>query len=193
MSDEETEVIKSGFATKCGGSVKSWKKRWFVLKSNGFLYYYDAADCRHEKGKIDVINANRASLWQEVTTADKLPSSVPASNSFAIVSIGRTYTCACDSSEDAKDWVEALNRVRGQKNQSSHHKSDQSAQPRPQTQYGMQSQRPIGFEALSPSRPQSMPPQYGLAMPQPSSYASQQQGYNRQPQASYYPQAGRPY
>ena len=73
-----------------------------MLKSNGFLYYYDTANCKNEKGKIDVINSNEVSLWAEGTATDKLPPNASASNSFTLVSGDRTYTCVVDSNEDAR-------------------------------------------------------------------------------------------
>ncbi len=76
--------------------MKSWKKRWFILKPNGFLYYYEA-EGKSEKGRIDVIDAQRVAPWQEVGSAEKkLPSNVTAKNSFAIVCHDRTYTCCCE-------------------------------------------------------------------------------------------------
>ena len=35
---------KEGFSTKQGGGIKTWKKRWFVLKGNRLWYF---------KGKTD--------------------------------------------------------------------------------------------------------------------------------------------
>lgn len=91
------------FFLDVGGMVKSWKRRWFVLKSNGFLYYYETANCKSEKGKIDVISAGEVSLLKkEVAAASSLPSNLSPSNSFSVVSGGRTYICVCDSSDDAR-------------------------------------------------------------------------------------------
>ena len=72
------------------------------MKSNGFLYYYETANCKNEKGKIDVISADEVSLVKEGAAASTLPSNFSHSNSFAVVSGGRTYVCVCDSNEDAR-------------------------------------------------------------------------------------------
>ena len=39
---------KSGFIMKCGGGVKTWKKRWLVL-NNSILYYYKKNTVNHSK------------------------------------------------------------------------------------------------------------------------------------------------
>ena len=76
--------------------MKSWKKRWFVLKPNGYLYYYEGPG-KTEKGKVDVIDAAKVAPWQEVGTAEKkIPSNLSGSNAFAIVTGDRTYTCCCE-------------------------------------------------------------------------------------------------
>ena len=41
-------------------------------------------------------------MWQEVSTADKIPSNLSSVNAFAIVTAARTYTCVCDSQEEAR-------------------------------------------------------------------------------------------
>jgi len=38
-------VVKRGFLTKQGGSIKTWHKRWFVLDTHK-VSYYKAQDVR---------------------------------------------------------------------------------------------------------------------------------------------------
>lgn len=51
-------MIKEGWLTKCGGSHKSWKKRWFILQEN-LLYYFADKKARgllsltHSSAKIE--------------------------------------------------------------------------------------------------------------------------------------------
>src|SRR5687768_11188867 len=33
------EVTKEGFLIKQGGSIKTWKRRWFILKGSNLFYY----------------------------------------------------------------------------------------------------------------------------------------------------------
>lgn len=78
--------------------VKSWKRRWFVLKSNGYLYYYEDKNSKTEKGKIDAIDATKVGEWKEIASVNrKIPSGYSTSNAFAIVTADRTYTCVCEN------------------------------------------------------------------------------------------------
>ena len=57
-----TTVVYEGYLTKKGGGTslfgkKNWKKRWFVLRKDLKLSYYDNEDENHLKGTIDVHGA----------------------------------------------------------------------------------------------------------------------------------------
>ena len=41
---QDTLDNKAGYLSKLGGKVKTWKKRWFVLR-NGELFYYKSQVC----------------------------------------------------------------------------------------------------------------------------------------------------
>lgn len=57
---------------------------------------------KNEKGKIDITNCTMIGAWSQVATAEKLPTSYKSSNAFAIVAIGRTYTCVCEKAEECQ-------------------------------------------------------------------------------------------
>ena len=77
--------------------MKSWKRRWFVLKQNGYLYYYTDASANTEKGKIDVVEAKSVVPWSKsVKGAESPPSNMSASNAFCIVASDRVFTCVCE-------------------------------------------------------------------------------------------------
>jgi len=81
--------------------VKTWKRRWFVLKPNGYLYYYDTKACKQEKGKIDIVDASKVAVWKEVSGVEKkLPSGYSCDYTFGIMVKDRTYTCVCEKEED---------------------------------------------------------------------------------------------
>ena len=73
------EIIKTGYATKEGGTVRSWKKRWFVFKESGALSYYSDKSERDQKGMIDLNKAetikkteDRRRIMVEITLPQKV-------------------------------------------------------------------------------------------------------------------------
>ena len=48
------EPERSGWLTKQGAIVKSWKRRYFVLK-DGFLYYFKSENAESPQGVIEVV------------------------------------------------------------------------------------------------------------------------------------------
>jgi hypothetical protein len=55
---------KAGYLMKMGGKIKSWKKRWFVLKNTTFSYYTKDTDTRPLR-VIDLSQAVSVSLSEE--------------------------------------------------------------------------------------------------------------------------------
>lgn len=51
-SKTEPVIIRSAWFVKQGRVVKSWKRRWFVLRGDGTLRYFTGEDCAVEKGSI---------------------------------------------------------------------------------------------------------------------------------------------
>lgn len=39
LTSKQEPLEKSGYLLKMGGKVKTWKRRWFVLKGGELLYY----------------------------------------------------------------------------------------------------------------------------------------------------------
>ena len=74
-----------------------------MLKSNGYLYYYEDKSSKTEKGKVDVVDASRIGEWKEISTVNKkLPTGFSSSNAFAIVVADRTYTCVCEADGESQ-------------------------------------------------------------------------------------------
>ena len=102
--------LYSGVLNKCGGKVKSWNRRWFVLKSDYCLYYYkDTA-----KGHLGAIslrdpkfNARKGSVSDTAW-----PRGVATGSTIAVVTTQRTYFMYGTGEQEADDWVRILNSTR---------------------------------------------------------------------------------
>uniref|UniRef100_A0A1Y1LP69 PH domain-containing protein n=1 Tax=Photinus pyralis TaxID=7054 RepID=A0A1Y1LP69_PHOPY len=92
-------IEKSGSLAKLGGKLKTWRKRWFVLKNGVLTYYKNQSDInRKPQGQI---------LLDEIckiTRAD-------GSNTFEIDTGKKTYYLTADSITAMEDWVRTLQNV----------------------------------------------------------------------------------
>ena len=84
-----------------GGKVKNWKKRWVILRSNGFLSYYEKKG-GNEKGSIDVINSGRVGYASSIESSEVLPSGTDAAAAFSIVTKERTFTFCSECPAECK-------------------------------------------------------------------------------------------
>ncbi|XP_040849929.1 pleckstrin homology domain-containing family H member 2 isoform X2 [Ochotona curzoniae] len=90
---------KSGYLLKMGGKVKTWKRRWFVLKGGELLYYKSPSDViRKPHGHIELsasCNILRGDNKQTVQlTTEK-----------------HTYYLTADSPNILEEWIKVLQNV----------------------------------------------------------------------------------
>ena len=106
MINETT--VKSGYLCKRGEKRKTWKKRWFVLRSSKLSYYK---------------NEKEYQLLRFVDLRDiKTVASVEFKkneNTFGIVTPKRTYYVRANTKAEMDSWIEALNDAKIQLAQSS--------------------------------------------------------------------------
>lgn len=90
---------KSGSLAKLGGKLKTWRKKWFVLKNGVLTYYKSQTDInRKPQGQIildELCKINRAD----------------GSNTFEIDTGKKTYYLTADSITAMEDWVRTLQNV----------------------------------------------------------------------------------
>lgn len=97
------EVI-SGYLSKMGEVVRSWRRRWFVLSISNKLSYYEERDVKVCKGTIDLNN---------VSAVRRSKDSRPGEFGFELVTPKRTYFLAAESEMSADEWMTALSsRIR---------------------------------------------------------------------------------
>lgn len=103
-SDSETNLphplaidSKEGYLTKLGQIRKSWKNRWFVLRSST-LSYYKTKDSRRPIDRLDLTKA----------LSVEYDSSKQKNHCFSVQFTHRTYFLYATCAEDRDQWVELL-------------------------------------------------------------------------------------
>eukprot|EP01132_Coremiostelium_polycephalum_P002161 gene2161-2660_t len=87
-----------GFLIKEGGSIKTWRKRWCVLK-NGSIYYSK----NPSSGELGIIHLKNVSSVVQSNRKKK--------NCFEVVTPERTYFMKAPSPEEMKSWIDTLNQM----------------------------------------------------------------------------------
>lgn len=90
---------KMGTLAKLGGKLKTWQKRYFVLK-NGVLTYYKGANDQHRKPQ-----------GQIVIDEDCRITKVDGASTFEINTAKKTYYLTADSNNNMDEWVRVLQNV----------------------------------------------------------------------------------
>ncbi|KAJ9476977.1 Carboxylesterase [Pseudozyma hubeiensis] len=106
MINEST--VKSGYLEKKGEKRKTWKKRWWVLRSSKLAYYKNDKEYQLLRF-IDVGDI-------KTVASVELKKSV---NTFGIVTPKRTFYVRASSKADMESWIQVLNEVKTQYAQSS--------------------------------------------------------------------------
>jgi len=95
----EKALEKSGYLTKLGGKIKSWHKRYFVLKTGVLSYWKSQHDLHRKPQGIIVLNESC-----RVSRAD-------GSNTFEIATGTKNYYLTADSQPIMEEWVRVLQNV----------------------------------------------------------------------------------
>jgi len=96
---------KDGFLTKQGGAIKTWKRRWFVLKGSKLWYFKSRTDTS-AKGFIEL----------EATTLvrDESANNKKKKTMFSIQARGlkgrRVFMMYADTQQESAEWIEAIRR-----------------------------------------------------------------------------------
>jgi len=93
---------KQGFLTKEGGNIKTWKKRWCVLKS-GAIYYSK----KQNSGELGIIALQNVNLIRTSNYKKK-------KHCFEVWTPDRTYYLCGVSDEDRDSWIETLQTTKKQ-------------------------------------------------------------------------------
>ena len=96
---EALTIAFSGWAVKLGSRVKNWKRRWFVLLSNGALRYFEDKTTFQEKGHIELDKSTTVSIAP--ATAEGIP--------VQIINPKRVFVMTLPTREEAERWASKLN------------------------------------------------------------------------------------
>jgi hypothetical protein len=92
------EPLKKGYLTKQGAIVRSWRKRFFILSSEGDLYYLENEEAGIPKGVI------KGTAINEIADSKDF--------GFTIKTEGRDYLIKATSAEDKASWIEAITNAK---------------------------------------------------------------------------------
>ena len=102
-SDELSYEVHSGYLTKQGHLIKSWKRRWFTLKQDTLTYYKTN---RSDETAIKTINLSTIERLIEVDHNYKLK------YCFTIVAKdGYRLTMSAENETEYKRWIEKLSKI----------------------------------------------------------------------------------
>lgn len=96
---------KQGFLVKEGGSIKSWKKRWCVLK-NGAIHY-SKSQSSGDLGRIEIL---KNTVIRPTDARPKKKFCFEIGNTT-----GRTYYMCAESQNEMNSWIKELNSVKDRK------------------------------------------------------------------------------
>ncbi|XP_044866228.1 pleckstrin homology domain-containing family H member 2 isoform X4 [Mauremys mutica] len=98
-SGKNEPLEKSGYLLKMGGKVKTWKRRWFVLKGGELLYYKSPSDViRKPQGQIEL------SVSSHIVRGD-------GKQTVQLITEKRTYYLTADSPNILEEWIKVLQNV----------------------------------------------------------------------------------
>lgn len=100
---------REGWLTKQGGSIKTWKKRWFVLKG-ATLFYFKTQKDTDVTGQIQLEPTSSCKTVPGKSTAKK--------HFFSVTTTRRTFLMWASDESTAQDWVKVINEKIAEKNQS---------------------------------------------------------------------------
>ncbi|KAJ1307368.1 hypothetical protein OPQ81_001473 [Rhizoctonia solani] len=98
---KDEAIIKSGFLWKKGERRKTWKKRWFVLRTAKVGLYKNEQEYKLLR-LVDLNDVHSVAPCE----LKKHP------NTFAVVTPARTYYLQAESAAECESWVHAMNDAR---------------------------------------------------------------------------------
>lgn len=90
---------KDGFLTKQGGSIKTWKRRWFVLKGKKLVYFRSQNDVE----ATGIIELEADSFVRDEKDKDKKRKFM-----FSVGTSRRVFFMHSETEQEMKQWIDAV-------------------------------------------------------------------------------------
>lgn len=142
---------KEGFLTKQGGSIKTWRRRWFVLKGKKLVYF---------KTKTDVEATGIIELEADSFVRDERDKDKKRRFMFSVGTSRRVFFMHADTETEMKQWIEAIKGNIDTPSTPAGNKPKQSTEGGDGRPTGAQQKTPTDFE---PSSSPNAPPRARLA------------------------------
>ncbi|ETO25789.1 PH-protein kinase domain containing protein, partial [Reticulomyxa filosa] len=95
----KSEKIKEGYMTKQGGSIKTWRRRYFVLYADGQMYYFKQKDKQDlAKGSVDL-----STTYRLVKLASH--------HEFHVSTRERTWCFRADNEVEKSEWLDTISQL----------------------------------------------------------------------------------
>ncbi|KAB1278378.1 Pleckstrin homology domain-containing family H member 1 [Camelus dromedarius] len=92
----QESLEKSGYLLKMGSRVKTWKRRWFVLRQGQIMYYKSPSDViRKPQGQVELNSRCQIVRGEGAQT-------------FQLISEKKTYYLTADSPSLLEEWIRVL-------------------------------------------------------------------------------------
>jgi len=102
VQNSGNEALKSGFLVKRGANRKNWKKRWFVLTSEKFMYFKNTtSSVTNPLGEILLSECSACEIcydWKK-------------DHCFVLKTPKRNYFIYTESNEEMQSWMNSLNQA----------------------------------------------------------------------------------
>ncbi|KAL9228677.1 hypothetical protein vseg_004230 [Gypsophila vaccaria] len=96
---------RTGYLFKQGEYIKTWRRRWFVLKKGKLLWFRDSADVKPTAVPRGVINVGRCTV---VRGAEDV---INKAHSFLVYLDGWPIYFVADSDKEMEEWINSIGRA----------------------------------------------------------------------------------
>lgn len=101
--------LHSGVLHKVGGRVKTWHKRWMIIRSDYCLYYYKDPN-KLPQGSIPLRDTN-FSVRDGIKGESNWPKYCDLSNTLVLTTSTRTYYMFAETLDEANEWKAQLKKA----------------------------------------------------------------------------------